>query len=104
MSRRRPSFVPETFDAESVLAFVREAAQLNPKLRLWTTSRILNLLGMDWELPHRRRERRAVDRALAALAEAGHLRRRPLAQTSRNERTEVAYELVPLDATENPRP
>lgn len=101
MSRRRPDFVP-ALDADGVLVFVREAARLNPPVRLWTTSRILNLMGIDWEAPAHRGARRSVDRALAALAEAGHLRRRPDPQTSRNERTEFAYELVPSDAPAGP--
>ncbi len=85
---------PGRLPAELVLSVARGEINPKQKIKIWTSSRVLERLGVPWWLPEHRRLLHRIDRVLLELHARGMLSRRPLKQTSRNTREESAYELA----------
>lgn len=84
---------PGDLDARELLKLIQVEAGRKRKLKIWTSSRILQQAGVPWWLPEHRGLLHRVDRLLRDLEASGALVRRPEKQTSRNTRAEYAYEL-----------
>jgi hypothetical protein len=84
---------PARLDADEVLALIRIASTRKRNFRFWTASRLLQRFGVPWHLPEHRPLLHRLDRLMRELEARGELVRRPLKQTSRNARSESAYEL-----------
>jgi hypothetical protein len=87
---------PGRLDEAALLSIIRLQAERKRSLKIWTSSRILQQAGVDWQLPEFRTLLHRVDRMLRILVESGALVRRPQNQTSRNYRDAFACELPPL--------